>query len=393
MKIALDAMSQAMALMNLAEISQEEGDLKTAFAQCEKALKVADDLPKGGYLNVFELFRARVRARVLGDKASLDAESGDLDLALKELGETIALKRNIGQDEWTAQPLVQAADVAYQKNGLTAAGHLVEQARQIFAAAHKLTSVVNATNFLAIIARDQEKFDEAARHAEEALLLARKTGNLAAVSGAARTFASIRVKQNKLDEAKTLIEEAQAADARTSSLSDRIATLGISGEILEAKGENAKALEAYQEAVKLVEGVRATAASEAAFADVKRNYRPYERIVRILIKLNRPEDAFDYLNRAKSKKLQDSLRLSSMKSEDKAVQTLLDKASGEENKLSAATAQRDSEQAKPKEQQDKAKLENLSRGVASTQAERFRLHEPVKASNPHLEKFMTLNAE
>ena len=63
MKIALDAMSQAMALMNLAEISQEEGDLKVAFSQCEKALKVGEDLPKGGYLNVFEIFRACSRTR------------------------------------------------------------------------------------------------------------------------------------------------------------------------------------------------------------------------------------------------------------------------------------------------------------------------------------------
>src|SRR2546423_7509462 len=393
MKIALDAMSQAMALMNLGEIGQEAGDLKLARSYYEKALKVGEELPPGGYINVFEMFRARIRARVLGDMASLHAESGESDLAMKELNEAIAIKRSIGQDDWTAQSLMQAADLAYQKGDLANARQLLVQSRQIFAAAHKLNSVVSATGFLAVIARDEEKLDEAAARAEEALLLARKTGNLAAVSGAARTFASIRAKRDKLDEAKVWIEEAQAADARTSSLSDRIATLGISGEILEAKGENAKALVAYEEAVKLVEGVRATAASEAAFADVKRNYRPYERIVRILIKLNRPEDAFDYLNRAKSKKLQDSLRLSSMKSEDKAVQTLLEKASGEENKLKTVTAQRDSEQAKPKDQQDKAKLENLSRGVASTQAERFRLHEPVKASNPHLEKFMTLNAE
>src|SRR5213079_131600 len=271
--------------------------------------------------------------------------------------------------------------------------HLVDQARQIFVAAHKLTSVVNATNFLAVIARDEEKFDDAAKHAEEALVLGRKTGNLGAVSGSARTFASIRVKQNKLDDAKVLIEEAQAADAKTGSLSDRIASLGTSGEILEAKGENEKALEAYKEAVKLTESVRATAASEAAFADVKRNYRPYERIVRILIKLNRPEDAFDYLSRAKSKKLQDSLHLSSMKSEDKGVQALLEKAGGEENKLKAATAQRESEQAKPKDQQDKAKIENLSRVVAATQAECFKLNEQIKAANPHWEKFMTLNPE
>ena len=393
MKIALDAMSRAMALMNLGEISQEQGDFKTALSYYEKGLKVGDDLPKGGYINLFEIFRARIRARVLGDMASVHAESGEIDLAGKELNDTIALKRSIGQDDWTAQSLVQAADLAYQKGDMAAARHFLEQARQIFAAAHKLNSVVSSTGFLAVIARDENKLDEAASRAEEALLLARKTGNLAAVSGAARAFASIRVKQDKLDEAKTLIEEARAADGKTGSIGDRIGTLGISGEILEAKGENAKALDAYQEAVKLVESVRSTAASEAAFADVKRNYRPYERIVRILIKLNRPEDAFDYLNRAKSKKLQDSLRLSSMKSEDKGVQSLLEKASGEENKLKAANAQRDSEQAKPKDQQDKAKIENLSRVVATTQAECFKLNEQIKASNPHWEKFMTLNPE
>lgn len=393
MTLAQDCMSQALALTNLGGISQAQGDFKTALSYYERAIKLVEDLPKGGYINIFEIARAQIRARVLGDMASLHAESGEVDLALKELNETIAVRRKIGQDAWTAQALLEAADLAHGKGDTATARHFVEQARQIFAAARKLNDLVSATGFLAVIARDLGELDEAAKRAAEALLLARKTGNLGAVSGAARTFASIRVKENKLEEAKKLIEEARAADARTGSIGDRIGTLGIAGEILEAQGDNAKALEAYQEAVKLVESVRSTAASEAAFADVKRNYRPYERIVRILIKLNRPEDAFDYLNRAKSKKLQDSLRLSSMKSEDKAVQTLLDKASSEENKLKAANAQRESEQAKPKEQQDKAKIENLSRVVATTQAECFRLNEQIKASNPHWEKFMTLKPE
>ena len=115
MKLALDAMSLAMALMTLGEIGQEEGDLKLASAYYEKALKVGEELPKGGYINVFEIFRARIRARVLGDLASLHAESGEVDLAMKELNEAIALKRSIGQDDWTAQSLIQAADLAHTK--------------------------------------------------------------------------------------------------------------------------------------------------------------------------------------------------------------------------------------------------------------------------------------
>ena len=388
MKIALDAMSQAIALANLGEISQEEGDLKAALANYEKAYKVGEDLPKGGYLNVFEMFRARIRARILGDKASLHAESGEVELALKELDEAIAIKRNIGQDEWTAQSLVQAADLAHTKGDYATARHNVEQARQIFAASHKLTSVVNATGFLAIIARDEEKLDEAAKYAEEALLLARKTGNLGAVSGAARTFASIRVKQNRLGEAKTLIEEAATADSKTGSVGDHIATLGVHGEVLEAMGQSEKALDAYKEAVKLVEGVRATAASETAFADVKRNYRPYERIVRALIKLNRPTEAFDYLNRAKSKKLQDAMPASSLKTENKKDQENLDKAAALETKQKTTEAQLAAEQAKPKP--DEATVKNLKLVAASTQAEYREVIEDITTANPDWEKSMTM---
>ena len=185
--------------------------------------------------------------------------------------------------------------------------------------------------------------------------------------------------------------EAQAADSRTGSVADWIATLGVSGEILEARGENEKALEAYKEAVKLVESVRATAASETAFADVKRNYRPYEQIVRALIKLQRSDEAFDYLNRAKSKKLQESLRLSSMKSGDKNMQGLLDRANGLETKLQTTNAQLQAEQSKPEIDRDKAKIENLKQVVASTQGEFRKVVEQIKTSNPNYEKFMTVN--
>lgn len=388
MTIALDTMSQALALAALGGINQEEGNLKNALSYYDKALRLGEALPKGGYLNSFEIFRARIRARVMGDMASLHAESGEVDLAMKELNETIAIKRSIGQDDWTAQSLLQAADLAHTKGDSTNARHLLEQARQIFAAAHKLTSVVSATGFLAVIARDEGKLDEAAARAEEALLLARKTGNLGAVSGSARAFASIRVLQKKFDEAKVLIDEARAADARTGSIGDKIGTLGVSGEIFEGQGNNEKALEAYKEAVRLVESVRATAASETAFADVKRNYRPYERIVRALIKLNRSSEAFDYLNRAKSKKLQDSMPASSLKTDNKHEQESLDKAAALETKQKATEIQLAAEQAKAKP--DETAVKNLKLVAASTQAEYREVIEDITTANPDWEKSMTM---
>jgi CHAT domain-containing protein len=384
--LATQCLSQAMVLDALGGVIQEGGDLATALSFYQRALQLGDSLPEAGQIN--RLIRLTIRARVLSDMASLHAESGEVELALKELNEAIVHKRSAGQNEGAAQLLLELANLSCEKGDLEGARRNAEQARQIFAGSHRLLGVVSATNFLAVIARDEGKLDEAAARAGEALLLARKTGNLSAVTNTARVFASIRLKQNKLSEARTLIEEARAADAKTGSISDRMATLGIEGEIFEAAGNNEKALTAYQEAVKLVESIRATAASEAAFADVKRNYRPYERIVRILIKLNRSSEAFDYLNRAKSKKLQDAMPASTLQTANKQEQEKLDKVAALEAKQKAIETQQAAEQAKTKP--DEAVLNNLKLVAASTLAEYREVTEDIMTKNPDWEKSTTM---
>jgi CHAT domain-containing protein len=393
MSIATDTISRCVVLANLGDVAQQSGDLKAALSFYERARAPVETLPQGGYLNIFELVRAQIRARTLSDISYLHAEGGELDLALKELNEAIAIERRIGRDESTAQSLQQAASLAYDTGDNEIAKHDVEQARQIFAGAQRLPNVVSTTDFLAILARDAGQLDTAANYAQEALQLARKTGNLAALASTARTLASVRLKQNKLPEAKELIDEAASADSRTGSVIDKIGTLGIAGELLEAEGRDESALATYKEAVQMLESVRATAASETSFADQKRNYRAYERVVRILIKLNRPDEAFDYLNRAKSKKLHDSLRLSSMKSGNKSIQDLLDRANGLENKLEAAKKGLRNEQTKPAAEWDKVKIENLKLAAAAAQGEYLRVSAQIKESNPNWQKFMTVTPE
>jgi CHAT domain-containing protein len=388
MTIALDALTYARALSELGGAIHEAGDLRTAQSYYEKALEVGESLPKRETVGILDLIRANIRARGLSDLAQLHAASGEMELASKQLDEAVTIKRSIGADESTANALLQLADMSFGKGEFQNARNSVEQARQIFAAAQNLKNVVSATRFLAVIAREENDMDEAAKRAEEALLLARKTANPTLVSSCARAFASVRLRQKKLGAAKALIEEARAADAKTGSVSDRIATLGITGEILEAEGANDKALVPFEEAVKLVESIRATAASETAFADVKENYRPYERIVRVLIKLGRTKDAFDYLNRAKSKKLQDMMPASSLISDDKREQEALEKAAALEAKQRAAEAQLATEQAKPAP--DETAIKNLKMIAASTQGEYRELVEDIKDKNPEWEKSMTV---
>ena len=391
MTLANDTASEALILVNLGAVAQESGDFTVALDFYDRALKLVEALPKGGYINIFEIIRAQMRARILGDRADLHAESGQFELALKELDESIEIKRQIGQLEASANSLMQAGRLAYDQGDLEKARPYVEQARKIFAGARSLPSVVSATSFLALLARDSGQINDAARFAEEALQLAMKTGNFGAQGATARTFASIRLKQKKVAEAKALLAQATAADARTNSMFDRIATFAISGEVLEAEGKNDEALASYREGIRLLESVRSTTASESAFANVKRNARAYERIVLLLIKMGRLEEAFDYLNRAKSQKLRDQISLSAVRSKDKEVQTLIDRAADLDSKLQTTNEQLTAEQAKPEAERDSAKVENLKEVAASTQRDLRSVFAEINGRNPNWGTFMALN--
>ncbi len=388
--LATDTLSHCTMLNNLGAVAQESGDLAAATKYYDQSLALVEALPKGGYINIFELARAQIRARVLSDRADLDAQSGQTEKALQELQESFSIRRALGQAEGAAPLLLQMAQMLYDKGDLEAAKAYVIQARQLSASAHRLGAVVSATSFLAILARDAGQLDEAAAHAAEASTLATKTGNFAMVSGVARTLASIRLKQGQLPAARDLISQAATADARTASLSDRIATLGISGDIFVAEGKNDQALEVFAEAVKLLESVRATAASEQAFADVKRNQKPYERIVQLLVKMNRGQEAFDYLNRAKSKKLRDQLPPTLLKSAEAPTQERLDKAAVLEKKIATVDTLLQAEEAKPAGERSEEKVKNLKLVAAASTGEYREVVEDITSANPEWEKSMTV---
>ena len=391
MTMAINTLVEGTILNNLGDVALEAGDYKTGQGFYDRATKLVEAMPHGGYLNIFELARAKLHARTIGDLADLHAASGQTELALRELAEAIQIKRAMGEDESTARSLQQVARLAYDKGDLETARRNVEQARQIYVSARRMRSIVSASADLAVFARDAGNLEEAAKHGEEALRLARETANLGAVGNTARVLASIRLKQHQPAEARKLVEEAGAMAARTGSTFDHLSTLGMLGEVLESEGSNDEALKKYEEAIRIIEAVRATAESEAAFSDAKANARPYERIVRILIKLKRIDEAFDYLNRAKSQKLRDTLKLSAIKSGDPATQGLIDQASGLEKRLGAVSEQVRSEKSKPEGERDAAKLENLEALVTNEVGEFRRVIEKIKTTIPNWENFMTVN--
>src|SRR5439155_20787034 len=127
---------------------------------------------------------------------------------------------------------------------------------------------------------------------------------------------------------------------------DAASTLRLQGDVLAARKDREGALAKYEAAIERIERVRKTVASASAFVSRGENYRTYESVVKLLVEMSRPREAFNYLSRLKSKELQESVRPSSIKTEDRQLQEFLRRADEVETKEDILATRLQTEEAK-----------------------------------------------
>lgn len=396
-----DAQTYALIWNNLGILESGAGDLRAAEEAYNKALQAVEPLGQTGYVG---WIRASMRATAQGNIATLRADSGEIPEAIKMGDEVIATRRALDDDEGTAFWLLNRSGLLYtrgEKGDKEEARSGVEQALKLFQASRNLPRAISAHIFLAKMDHETGNFKGAETHAREALKVARSLGNAEYIGSSARSLARIQsdqaIKAGSTPGATSfwksfdaLLVEANRADERLGSPLSTASTLYLKGKGLENRGNIPGAIEAYQSAIARLEAVRATARSQDSFADSEDAFRYYQAIVLALLKVGRADEAFDYLSRARSQKMRDSLRLSSIETNDKGLQTLLDLASTLEKKLGTVRAQLQTERSKPESEKDEAKIVNLADLAASTQAEFFKVSEQIKAANPNFEKVLTV---
>jgi hypothetical protein len=149
------------------------------------------------------------------------------------------------------------------------------------------------------------------------------------------------------------------------------------------------AIEKYKAAIALIESVRDRVGAEA-FSERQDSFRPYQSLVPLLIQAWRADEAFDYLQRARSKKLRDSLRLDAIRTQEPGLQNLLRRAGILEGQLRSVQRAIESEQARPEAERDARKIGDLQRVAASTQSEFLRLTRELRAKNPSYDKVIAV---
>ncbi|HSQ79379.1 MAG TPA: CHAT domain-containing protein, partial [Candidatus Bathyarchaeia archaeon] len=144
------------------------------------------------------------------------------------------------------------------------------------------------------------------------------------------------------------------------------------GKIHEAKGDLEKAVVSYKQACETLKGIKAKMANEAmlkTFSDQERPADVYKRIIALLLKLGRTEEAFAYTEESKSKIVQDAfagLRPDDAGAELKQTLLAVDQAQA---KKEALESELQSEKQKPEDRRDAKKVEILTRTLAGTEGE------------------------
>jgi tetratricopeptide (TPR) repeat protein len=96
------------------------------------------------------------------------------------------------------------------------------------------------------------------------------------------------------------------------------------GRMAEREGNNQAAFEHYAEAIKLVESMRAKYTDpELKALFMKDKFRLYERMIQLLYKMQRPSEAFHYLERARARVMLDMLAEKAFSSKNKEENELL----------------------------------------------------------------------
>ena len=358
------AMSQALVLNNIGIIAAELGDFKASAAYYQQSLQSLDAVPAGG---IFDIYKALIRTKTQANIATLHADSGQIDQALSEENQVIQAKRALGES--AATELNNAASWYQEKGDPQTARAYLRQAQQSYQTSHDLRGVVAATLALASLAYEAGRYDESEAGARQALAFAQETGDLGWQGAATRQLAAVAWKTNHLEAADALLVRAETIDKQVGAPLDAEYTFDLEGRVRESRGDLSGALTRFQSAIKLIEDVRNTTTSPADFSNKKDTYRAYERIVRLLIKMGRPDDAFDYFNRSQSKQLQDLLNASAAKTGDPALQALLDRKKALLVQRGANAAQLQAEQSKPAAQRDQNAINNLKSALIATDKE------------------------
>jgi CHAT domain-containing protein/Tfp pilus assembly protein PilF len=374
-----DPTQTAKTLINLGTINLNLRNYETSIEHLNRAFKVADEAKK-----------ENLKANALEIMGVVYRQQGDYEKALDNYERALKINQKLGLKPETALNLSIIGEL-YKGLGRyeEALKHLRESLEISEASKDKLITAINL-NYMGEVKYKQKDYREALRFYDSSLRIFEELGFK---DGIGRILTNIAYLKGEMKEWDTAIENFDKAISIYKDLGDRewvrIALFG-KGVYSEEKGDMVSAEKNYKEAVDIFESIREDVAggkeAEQIFSDV--NVKIYERLVSLLIRLGKKEEALEYVERSRSKTLRDTFLRSGISSSDERTRGLLDRFDRLFRREASINYELVKEKSKPTPNSEK--IDNLVRTLAKTREEFMQITFQLKTEHPNIYKLLSI---
>ncbi|TET24671.1 MAG: CHAT domain-containing protein [Candidatus Cloacimonadota bacterium] len=254
-----------------------------------------------------------------------------------------------------------------------------DQAREYFSVSRDLSKLIGydlgpgvSTSNIGVTYSRQGRCEEALEYQKEGLRIVRgvhsRYTEMQGLNEIGETYQALEMYDMALESHLEAIEIAKSFGERNSQWMYEF----NAGKAFEGKTDLQNAVKYYKMAAVTLTGIKKKIKSEEMkkqFGDIQRQTEVYKRLIDLLIRTGKPDEAIKYIEESKSKIVKDAFGDIKPKTDNRELNVTLEEVDKIEKKREALEKELVEEKKKPKEKQDKTKIDNLSSTLASTEGE------------------------
>jgi CHAT domain-containing protein/Tfp pilus assembly protein PilF len=281
----------AMAQNNIGNIYFARGDYRLAMDYYQKSLRLkeeANDLP--GITNT------------LSNIGRIYYRQGDYDRALSYFTRSIESKKSLNDKTGIAALLINLGLIHRDRNELAKALNYFQESLQLAKETKNLEVVSESLNNLGTVYYQQGNHTKAFESFQEGLALRQSNQNQRGISNSLGNLGFYYLSQNRPEEALQAAQRSYDIDKESGSLEDLWCTLSIKGSAYKMLGKPLEAQQAFAEAIRAIEALRAQAAGDALSQQnfMVKKISPYYHLIELLVNEGKGDQALYYAERSKA---------------------------------------------------------------------------------------------